>query len=240
MSCETSLSVHEKTVTCEVYCLQDAKVLHSSSCAPSDHAHSHRVLRCSSLGLSNSFCMEFSRQFHKTSFVHHLISCFVLVPPSNYCHTHSHGTPPASYDASARRSSRAPVVVVVGTSFSAISVPNTAQGHSDGGIVCVPSEKWYSCDSAFRNRSSSSNVVQAHLVFCYVREHQLFVHLDMALPLERFLSLWHSHAPAYSLLLWSSDPTTCVSAAMGSAPPFPGCHFPQSCAILLPFNSSHK
>ena len=78
----------------------------------------------------------------KEAFVHHLISCFVLVPPSNCCHTHSHGTLPASYDASTRRSLRAPVVVVVGTSFSAISVPNTAQGNSDGGIVCLPSETW--------------------------------------------------------------------------------------------------
>ena len=47
--------------------------------------------------------------------------------------------------------------------YSAISVPSTAQGLSDGGIVCVPSQTWYNCDSAFRNRTSPSNVVQAHL-----------------------------------------------------------------------------
>ena len=32
------------------------------------------------------------------------------------------------------------------------------------------------------------------------------MYLDMVLPLERFVSLWHSHAPANSLLLWSSKP----------------------------------
>ena len=172
-------------------------------------------LRCSFPGLSNTSCSEFSSHFHKQAFVHHLISCFVLVRPSNCCHTHSHGTLPASYGASVRKSLRTPVVVVVGTSFSAISVPNTAQGHSDGGIVCVPSETWYGCDSAFRNRSSSSNVVQAHLTLNYVRVHQLFMHLDMALPLERFVSLWHSHAAANNLLLWSCNPTTCDSHSNG-------------------------
>ena len=47
---------------------EDAKVLQSSSCTPSDHAklpHSHRGLRCSFLGLSNSFCRKLSRQFQK-------------------------------------------------------------------------------------------------------------------------------------------------------------------------------
>ena len=220
----TALRLSSKSrMRCRVHHVgEDATVLHSSSCAPSDHAklpHSHRGLRCSFLGLSDSSAGSFRANSTKQAFVRHLISCFVLVSPSNCCHTHSHGSMPASYDASARRSLRTPVVVVVGTSFSAISVPNAAQGRSDGVIVCVPPETWYSCDSALRNRSSSSNVVQAHLTSNYVREHQLFVYLEMALPLERFVSFWHSHALANSSLLWSSNPTTCDSTAMGSAPP---------------------